>query len=152
MHSGESPQDASSSYHRDSSGRSPSHPGSRYPPANVTMSTSSRGGGQAGRGKGGSSSGGAILEAAFVDPAYAWPPVEGQGKNAIELQASTALMRNADPKYKKAGGNGNMNDDDEDIGDEEISLSPSMMSTDDEDEYGNGAGGDGRPKFRVRKV
>jgi hypothetical protein len=29
-----------------------------------------------------------ILEAAFVDPAYSWPPAEGQGKNAIELQAA----------------------------------------------------------------
>mmetsp|Transcript_5466 Transcript_5466/g.11179 ORF Transcript_5466/g.11179 Transcript_5466/m.11179 type:complete len:863 (+) Transcript_5466:27-2615(+) len=35
---------------------------------------------------------GALLEAAFVDPAYAWPPVEGVGKNAIELQASIDLL------------------------------------------------------------
>ena len=35
---------------------------------------------------------GTILEAAFVDPAYAWPPVEGVGKNAIELQASIDLL------------------------------------------------------------
>lgn len=31
---------------------------------------------------------GTTLEAAFVDPAYPWPPVDGQGKNAIELQAA----------------------------------------------------------------
>lgn len=35
---------------------------------------------------------GAILEAAFVDPAYQWPPPDGQGKNAIELKASKSLM------------------------------------------------------------
>jgi hypothetical protein len=35
---------------------------------------------------------GTILEAAFVDPAYSWPPVEGEGKNAIELQASLDLL------------------------------------------------------------
>lgn len=35
---------------------------------------------------------GTILEAAFVDPAYPWPPVDGQGKNAIELQASPKLL------------------------------------------------------------
>lgn len=29
---------------------------------------------------------GTLLEAAFVDPAYGWPPAEGQGKNAVELQ------------------------------------------------------------------
>lgn len=39
---------------------------------------------------------GAILEAAFVDPAYAWPPVEGMGKNAIELQASIDLLEGDD--------------------------------------------------------
>ena len=32
---------------------------------------------------------GTFLEAAFVDPAYSFPPVEGQGKNAIELRAAT---------------------------------------------------------------
>ena len=32
---------------------------------------------------------GTILEAAFVDSAYSFPPAEGQGKNAIELQATT---------------------------------------------------------------
>lgn len=36
--------------------------------------------------------GGAILEAAFVDPAYQWPPPDGVGKNAIELQASVHLL------------------------------------------------------------
>jgi len=40
---------------------------------------------------------GTILEAAFVDPAYSWPPEEGVGKNAIELQASTALLLNVEP-------------------------------------------------------
>ena len=35
---------------------------------------------------------GTVLEAAFVDPAYQWPPPEGQGKNAIELKASQSLM------------------------------------------------------------
>ncbi|CAB9512329.1 expressed unknown protein [Seminavis robusta] len=35
---------------------------------------------------------GTILEAAFVDPAYQWPPPDGQGKNAIELKASQSLM------------------------------------------------------------
>jgi hypothetical protein len=41
------------------------------------------------------SSYGTILEAAFVDPAYTWPPPEGEGKNAIELQASINLMDDA---------------------------------------------------------
>jgi hypothetical protein len=35
---------------------------------------------------------GTILEAAFVDPAYPWPPIEGQGKNAIELKANPNLL------------------------------------------------------------
>jgi hypothetical protein len=35
---------------------------------------------------------GTVLEAAFVDPAYTWPPPEGEGRNAIELQASMSLM------------------------------------------------------------
>ena len=39
---------------------------------------------------------GTLLEAAFVDPAYAWPPVEGVGKNAIELQASIDLLEGDD--------------------------------------------------------
>mmetsp|Transcript_18662 Transcript_18662/g.46197 ORF Transcript_18662/g.46197 Transcript_18662/m.46197 type:complete len:734 (+) Transcript_18662:259-2460(+) len=38
------------------------------------------------------SSYGTVLEAAFVDPAYTWPPPEGEGKNAIELQASVNLL------------------------------------------------------------
>jgi hypothetical protein len=36
---------------------------------------------------------GTILEAAFVDPAYPWPPIDGQGRNAIELQATIQLMQ-----------------------------------------------------------
>ena len=48
-------------------------------------------------GAGGTSSNrGTILEAAFVDPAYSWPPEDGQGPNAIELQASLDLGRDAD--------------------------------------------------------
>jgi len=43
---------------------------------------------------------GTILEAAFVDPSYSWPPEEGVGKNAIELQASMALLDNTDPNSK----------------------------------------------------
>ena len=39
---------------------------------------------------------GTILEAAFVDPAYSWPPADGQGKNAIELQASLKLLSEGD--------------------------------------------------------
>ena len=35
---------------------------------------------------------GTVLEAAFVDPAYQWPPAEGEGRNAIELQASISLL------------------------------------------------------------
>lgn len=64
---------------------------------------------------------GTIFEAAFVDPAYTWPPAEGQGKNAIELQASTALMKSAAP-----------NDAIDELDDDEVSLTPSMMSSDDE--------------------
>jgi hypothetical protein len=41
-------------------------------------------------------SAGTILEAAFVDPAYDWPPPDGIGKNAIELQASVNLMEDSD--------------------------------------------------------
>jgi hypothetical protein len=41
-------------------------------------------------------SSGTILEAAFVDPAYTWPPSDGEGKNAIELQASLVLMQDDD--------------------------------------------------------
>ena len=39
---------------------------------------------------------GTILEAAFVDPAYDWPPPDGVGKNAIELQASINLIDDDD--------------------------------------------------------
>ncbi|KAG7338101.1 hypothetical protein IV203_016970 [Nitzschia inconspicua] len=39
---------------------------------------------------------GTILEAAFVDPAYDWPPPDGFGKNAIELQASVNLIDDSD--------------------------------------------------------
>ncbi len=35
---------------------------------------------------------GTVLEAAFVDPAYNWPPAEGEGRNAIELEASMTLL------------------------------------------------------------
>ena len=41
--------------------------------------------------------GGTILEAAFVDPAYSYPPAEGQGRNAIELQATAHLLHKVDP-------------------------------------------------------
>jgi hypothetical protein len=41
-------------------------------------------------------SAGTILEAAFVDPAYDWPPADGIGKNAIELQASITLIDDSD--------------------------------------------------------
>lgn len=41
---------------------------------------------------------GTILEAAFVDPAYSWPPNEGEGSNAVELEASTVLLANAEDK------------------------------------------------------
>ena len=64
---------------------------------------------------------GTIFEAAFVDPAYTWPPAEGQGKNAIELQASTALIKSVAP-----------HDQIDDLDDDEVSLTPSMMSSDDE--------------------
>mmetsp|Transcript_18755 Transcript_18755/g.21570 ORF Transcript_18755/g.21570 Transcript_18755/m.21570 type:complete len:852 (+) Transcript_18755:158-2713(+) len=36
------------------------------------------------------------LEGAFVDPAYTYPPADGQGKHAIELQASSALLKAVD--------------------------------------------------------
>jgi hypothetical protein len=35
---------------------------------------------------------GIILEGAFVDPAYSWPPKEGEGHHAVELEASTMLL------------------------------------------------------------
>ena len=43
---------------------------------------------------------GTILEAAFVDPAYQWPPPDGEGKNAIELQASISLLEEDDSSVK----------------------------------------------------
>ena len=46
--------------------------------------------------------GGTILEAAFVDPAYSWPPGDGQGKNAIELQASIKLLQSNDENQDDA--------------------------------------------------
>lgn len=60
---------------------------------------------------------GTVLEAAFCDPAYQWPPPEGAGKNAIELQASVTLFEDNDsvvttdsekarmqmPKYPRGG-------------------------------------------------
>ena len=46
--------------------------------------------------------GGTILEAAFVDPAYSWPPEDGQGKNAIELQASIKLLQSNDDNQDDA--------------------------------------------------
>ena len=44
-------------------------------------------------------SAGTILEAAFVDSAYDWPPPEGIGKNAIELQASVIVLVNVKSNY-----------------------------------------------------
>eukprot|EP00571_Detonula_confervacea_P011237 CAMPEP_0172298710 /NCGR_PEP_ID=MMETSP1058-20130122/1238_1 /TAXON_ID=83371 /ORGANISM="Detonula confervacea, Strain CCMP 353" /LENGTH=791 /DNA_ID=CAMNT_0013007997 /DNA_START=252 /DNA_END=2627 /DNA_ORIENTATION=- len=82
---------------------------------------------------------GTILEAAFVDPAYSWPPAEGQGKNAIELQASTALMKSAAPEDASLMRG---------IEDEEISLCSSLMSSDDEGEGGSGR----RPRFKVKNI
>jgi len=40
---------------------------------------------------------GTILEASFVDPAYSYPPAEGQGRNAIELQATSTLLKKVEP-------------------------------------------------------
>jgi hypothetical protein len=53
---------------------------------------------------------GTILESAFVDPSYAWPPRDGEGKNAIELQASINLLR--DGGGGGGGGGGHAHDDD----------------------------------------
>jgi len=39
---------------------------------------------------------GKTLIAAFVDPAYSWPPADGQGKNAIELQATAELLNDGE--------------------------------------------------------
>jgi len=43
---------------------------------------------------------GTVLEAAFVDPSYQWPPPDGVGKNAIELQASVNLVLDDDASVK----------------------------------------------------
>jgi len=126
--SGESPQDAASSYKNSAP---PSGPNPIAPTSGVSSGREST---AMATHKGVS---GTILEAAFVDPAYSWPPAEGQGKNAIELQASTALMKSAAP-------------DDPNLitlEDEEVSLSPSMMSSDDE-----GDAEERRPKFKLKNV
>lgn len=125
--SGESPQDAASSYRN---GVPPSGPNPTFPAGGVSSGREST---AMATHKGAS---GTILEAAFVDPAYSWPPAEGQGKNAIELQASTALMKSAEPGDPNLAG----------WDDEEVSLTPSMVSTDDE------GGGERRPKFKVKNV
>mmetsp|Transcript_36 Transcript_36/g.97 ORF Transcript_36/g.97 Transcript_36/m.97 type:complete len:828 (-) Transcript_36:479-2962(-) len=39
---------------------------------------------------------GTVLEAAFVDPAYVWPPEDGVGSLAIELQATEKLLDGVD--------------------------------------------------------
>ena len=44
---------------------------------------------------------GTVLEAAFVDPAYQWPPPDGQGRNAIELKASQSLMADLEDPNKQ---------------------------------------------------
>ena len=44
---------------------------------------------------------GTVLEAAFVDPAYQWPPPDGQGRNAIELKASQSLIADLDDPTKE---------------------------------------------------
>ncbi len=61
---------------------------------------------------------GTILEAAFVDPAYSWPPQDGEGRNAIELQAATNLLKSVDPASKSVDGSDD-DDDDEDLVDPE---------------------------------
>ena len=113
MMTGESPQDATANYaddHRASPATNPIAPMRGVSDGKTTTVMSTH--------KGIS---GTIFEAAFVDPAYTWPPAEGQGKNAIELQASTALMKSAAP-----------HDPVDELDDDEISLTPSMMSSDDE--------------------
>ena len=44
-----------------------------------------------------SSGDGTILEAAFIDPSYSYPPAEGQGRHAIELQATPHLLQKVEP-------------------------------------------------------
>lgn len=112
MMSGESPQDASSLAN---SKPAPNVTDGKSPTVSTTYRAST----------------GTILEAAFVDPAYSWPPAEGQGKNAIELQASTALIKNVAP---------------DEVDDDEISLTPSLMSSDDE------TVSKARPRFRTQRV
>ena len=126
MTSGESPQDAASSYRT----RPPS-PSGPHPTDPVAGVSSGREAPVAGSGR----ATGTILEGAFVDPAYPWPPAEGQGKHAIELQASTALLRSAEER---------------DAGeDEEVSLSPSMVSSEEE---GQDDDAQEAPKFEKKKI
>lgn len=129
---GESPQDAMSSYN---SAQQPTGPNSSAPTTGVSTGRDPP---AMASHKGVS---GTILEAAFVDPAYSWPPAEGQGKNAIELQASTALMKSAAPDHTN-----HMRG----IENEEISVTPSLMSSDDEADDNDTSGR--RPRFKVKKV
>ncbi|KAL7454333.1 hypothetical protein ACHAWC_005970 [Mediolabrus comicus] len=126
MNSGESPQDATANY-GDNNHHEASQPNRSTPVPNISDGKTAT---AMSLRKGVS---GTIFEAAFVDPAYSWPPAEGQGKNAIELQASTALMRSA----------AHPNDKVDDLDDDEISLTPSMMSSDDE-------GGSSRNKHKSK--
>jgi hypothetical protein len=114
MMSGESPQDATSL--ANSSTPTPGVTDGKSPTISSTFKSST----------------GTILEAAFVDPAYSWPPADGVGKNAIELQASTALIKSVSPG---------------DAADDEISLTPSLMSSDDE-----GGENTSRPRFRTKRI
>lgn len=59
---------------------------------------------------------GTILEAAFVDPAYSWPPKDGEGRNAIELQASTALLTSVRSR-----------DEEDVLSDDDLKSSPSTI-------------------------
>jgi hypothetical protein len=67
-------------------------PGVEEAPSNASNASRQRRR-QQGHGKG------TLLEAAFVDPAYSWPPADGQGKNAIELQASLKLMEDEESVF-----------------------------------------------------
>src|SRR5210317_1161364 len=126
MNSGESPQDATANY-GDNNHHEATQPNRSTPVPNISDGKTAT---AMSLRKGVS---GTIFEAAFVDSAYSWPPAEGQGKNAIELQASTALMRSA----------AHPNDNVDDLDDDEISLTPSMMSSDDE-------GGSSRNKHKSK--
>eukprot|EP00577_Skeletonema_sp_RCC1716_P010580 CAMPEP_0113389520 /NCGR_PEP_ID=MMETSP0013_2-20120614/9670_1 /TAXON_ID=2843 ORGANISM="Skeletonema costatum, Strain 1716" /NCGR_SAMPLE_ID=MMETSP0013_2 /ASSEMBLY_ACC=CAM_ASM_000158 /LENGTH=817 /DNA_ID=CAMNT_0000272601 /DNA_START=128 /DNA_END=2581 /DNA_ORIENTATION=+ /assembly_acc=CAM_ASM_000158 len=112
MMNGESPQDATANYadNRASPSTNPVAPMRGVSDGKTATAMSTHKG-----------TTGTIFEAAFVDPAYTWPPAEGQGKNAIELQASTALIKSVAP-----------NDRLDELDDDEVSLTPSMMSSDDE--------------------